>query len=543
MGQMSPLFAILLACQPDPGKGGQPEQTDTPQSRSDTPPEAAAPAPTLKRLTTPQYTHAMRDLFGEGLVLPATLEPDQRIEGLYSVGAARTSISSYGVEKYESAAYSVAQQVLTDPARRDLWVGCTPADIVDDACAAEVLAPLGRRAWRRPLTTDELDTVVSLADEAAAALEDFDAGLEFGIAAILTSPHFLYRVEVGDGADAPEGAYGDHEMASRLSFFLWNTIPDEELLDAADAGELTADAGLAAQVDRMLADDRARDGVRALYTEMLHLDELDELNKDTLVFTYMRDTLGASAREETLLGVEALAFEDDGSYLDLFTARRTFLDRELAALYDVPAPSPDGFGETWLPDDSGRQGFFGQASFLALNAHAVSTSVTLRGIFVREVLLCQEIPEPPANANTSIPEVDADSPTMRERIAVHLEVEECASCHRLTDPIGLGFENFDGLGRWRVTENGAQIDASGELDGVGFSDGVALGQTVAEHPRTPGCMTRTALQYATGELAEHIDTGLLDWHTLGFEGEGHRVLWLLRDVALSPAFRQVGEVE
>lgn len=540
---MSPLFAVLLACQPDPGPGAAKQQTDTPEPRAATPPDAPATSPTLKRLTTPQYTNAMRDLFGGGLILPATLEPDQRIEGLYSVGAARTTISSYGVEKYESAAFSVARQVMADPARRERWVGCTPADTVDDACAAEVLGPLGRRAWRRPLTTTELDTIVSLADEAARELDDFDAGLEFGIAALLTSPHFLYRVEIGDGAEAPDAAYGDHEMASRLSFFLWNTIPDEELLDAAAAGELTEDAGLEAQVDRMLADDRARDGVRALFSEMLHLDELDELNKDPVVFTYMRDTLGASAREETLLGVEALVFDDDGAYMDLFTTRRTFLNRELAALYDVPAPEREGFGETWLPEDEGRQGIFGQASFLALNAHAVSTSVTLRGIFVREVVLCQTIPEPPANANTAIPEVDADARTMRERIAVHLEVEECASCHRLTDPIGLGFENFDGLARWRTTENGAEIDPSGELDGVGFADGTGLGQTVAAHPRAPTCMARTALQYATGDLAEQIDMGLLDWHTAGFSGGGHRVLWLLRDVALSPAFRQVGEVE
>lgn len=540
---MSPLLPILLACQPEPGAGIGQQENASPIERATAPPDIDAPTPALKRLTTPQYANALRDLFGAGLVLPASLEPDQRIEGLYSVGAARTSISSYGVEKYESAAFSVAGQVMEDEHRRARWVTCAPTDIVDDACAGEVLSDLGEHAWRRPLTTAELDTVVSLADEAASELGDFHAGLEFGIAALLTSPHFLYRVELGDEADAPPHAHGNYEMASRLAFFLWNTIPDRELLEAAAAGELTTDAGIASQVDRMLADDRARDGVRGLYTEMLHLDELDELNKDTVVFTYMRDTLGPAAREETLLGIEAIAFEEDGSYLELFDTQRTFLNRELAALYDVPAPVEDGFGETWLPVDGGRTGFFGHASFLALNAHAVSTSVTLRGIFVREVLLCQDIPEPPANADTSIPEVDASSPTMRDRIAVHLEVEECASCHRLTDPIGLGFENFDGLGRWRLTENGAPIDPSGELDGVAFADGEDLGQTVAQHPRAPACMTRTALQYATGGLVDHIDADLLDWHTLGFESEGHRILWLLRDVALSPAFRQVGEVE
>jgi len=540
---MTAILALLLAC----GTGADVPAGDSAEAsgvtRAALPPDAAAMAPSLKRLTRPQYVHAMRDLFGSGLVLPASLEPDQRIEGLYAVGAARTTISSYGVEKYESTAFSIAEQVMADPERRERWVTCTPSDTVDDACAAEVLEALGRQAWRRPLTSTELDTVVSIADEAAAVLDDFDAGLEFGIAALLTSPHFLYRVELGDEAGSPDGGYGDHEMASRLSFFLWDTIPDAELHAAAASGELTTEAGLEAQVDRMLADPRARDGVRALFSEMLHLDELDALSKDPTVFTSMSETLGPAAREETLLGIEAMAFEDDAPYLELFTARRTFLDRELAALYAVPAPSPDGFGETWLPADGPRFGLFGQASFLALNAHAVSTSVTLRGIFVREVLLCQDIPDPPANANTSIPEVDASAPTMRDRIRVHLEVEECASCHRLTDPIGLGFENFDGLGQWRTIENGSEIDPSGELDGIAFSDGAALGAAIAAHPRTPYCMTRTALQYATGDLAGTLDAELLDWHTLGFEGEGHRLLWLLRDVALSPAFRQVGEVE
>ncbi len=534
--------ALAVGCKPETvppvdkrGDSGLADRGDVP--------EVAAPPPTVKRLTEAQYANAMHDLFGGDVVLPASLEPDIRIEGLFAVGAARTTVSSYGVEKYEQAAYTISSQVLGDPTMRARWVTCEPAGTTDDACAEEVLAALARHAWRRPATTDELDTLVSLADEAAAILGDFDSGLQYGMAAVLMSPYFLYRVELGDGPDTPDGGYDDYELASRLSFFLWNTIPDSELLSAAEAGALTTDAGLAAQLDRMLADDRVHQGVRNLFSEMFRLDELDELSKDPLVFTYMRDTLGADAREETLLGVEALVFEDDGSYLDLFTTQRTFLNRDLAALYDVQAPARDGFGEAWLDPQAGRRGFLGQASFLALNAHAVSTSATLRGIFVREVLLCQEIPEPPANANTAIPEVDASAPTMRDRIKVHLEVEECASCHRLTDPIGLGFENFDGLGRWRDGENGATIDASGDLDGSAFADAWQLGEAVATHPRTPTCMTRTALQYATGNLAEEIDEELLDWHTLGFRSEGERVLWLMRDVALSPAFRQVGEVE
>lgn len=528
---MLPALLMLLACE-----GGTAVER-TPFDRGQAPDPVVA-APTLKRLTEVQYRNVMASLFGDGIILPSSLEPDQRVEGLFAVGSAYTTISSYGVEKYESAAYDIAEQVMADPDLRSAWLDCEPAGTIDDACAEQSLAVLGLHAWRRPLQQAELDLLVDIAAQAASALGDFHAGLEFSWAAVLMSPNFLYRVELGD-----DGAYDDWEMASRLSFFLWNTTPDAELLDAAAAGELTTDAGLQAQVDRMLADDRIVDGVRNLFSEMLQLDLLDDLNKDTTVFTYMTDSFGASAAEETLRGVEALVLEDDGSYLDLFTTQRTFLDRTLAAIYDVPAPARDGFGEAWLPDDGGRRGFFGQASFLALHAHATSSSATRRGIFVREVVLCQPIPEPPADANTAIPEVSEDARTLRERIAVHLEDPVCAACHELTDPIGLGFENFDGLGMWRDLENGAQIDPSGSLDGKAFADAWQLGQAVAEHSQTGPCFTRTVLQYATGQLDEQLDEDLTGWHEDGFAWAGHSVLWLLRDVALSPGFRLAGEVQ
>lgn len=526
------VLPLLAAC----GGDSDPVATDT--GRGVVPEPAQVGEPRLKRLTATQYARAMADLFDDDLVLPSSLESDERVEGLYAVGSAFTSISSYGVEKYEAAAYSIAAQVMADPDLRERWLPCEPAGSTDDACAEESIALLGLHAWRRPLDQGELDLLVDIAAEAGSTLGDFHAGLEYAWAGLLMSPWFLYRVELGDGE-----RYDDWELASRLSFFLWNTIPDDDLLDAAAAGELSTDAGLAAQVDRMMADGRIYDGVRNLYTEMLQLDLLDDLNKDPTVFTYMSDELGASAREETLRGIEALVLEDDGSYLDLYTSQRTFLDRTLATIYDVPAPAREGFDEAWLDLSQGRRGFFGQVSFLALHAHATSTSATRRGIFVREVVLCQTIPDPPANANTAIPEASQDAPTLRDRIAVHLEDPTCASCHELTDIIGLGFENFDGLGMWRDTENGATIDPSGELDGAAFGDAWDLGRVVADHPHTGPCMTQTMLQYATGQLAEELDEDLLAWHAQGFAGSGHSVLFLMRDVALSPGFRLAGQVQ
>lgn len=511
--------------------------------RAATAPSTPLPPERLRRLTHVQYRNAVRDLFGSGVGEVSSLEADERIEGLFAVGSAHTTISSYGVEKYEAAAYAVAAQALADPVARSRWLTCTPQGTRDDGCAATVLEELGRVAWRRPLSAEELDTLTRLAAEGAVALGDFDAGLEFAVAALLMSPSFLYRVE-RVGADA---RYEDWSLASRLSFFLWNSIPDAALLSAAEAGELQSEAGLAAQVDRMLLDPRAVEGVRSFFGELLWLDALDSLSKDPVVFPYMSDSLGPSAREEALLGVEHLVFVEEGSYLTLFTTQRAFVDRTLAALYNVPAPVMEGFGEVRLSAEGGRRGLLGSAAFLVPNAHAVSTSATRRGIFVREVLLCQPIPDPPADANTAIPEVSADAPTMRERIAVHLEDPFCASCHQLTDPIGLALETFDGLGRQRLTENGAPIDPSGVLDGASFADAWGLGAAVAAHPQTGPCLTQKMLQYATGALAEELDPALLSWHAEGFGAAGHQVLWLMRDVALSPAFRQsgteVGEAE
>jgi hypothetical protein len=257
----------------------------------------------------------------------------------------------------------------------------------------------------------------------------------------------------------------------------------------------------------------------------------------------MTEEIGPSAKEETLLGIEHLVFQEDGDLRDLLTTRRTFLNRELAALYNVPAPAREGFGETTLPEEEQRRGLLGQASFLALQSHAVATSPTLRGLFIREVLLCQPLPDPPANVDTSIPEASAEAPTMRERIAAHLEVESCASCHILTDPIGLGLENYDGLGGWRLTENSVTIDASGDVDGSPFNGPSELAEALAAHPSLGPCMAATVYRYAGGHVLAETEMELVDWHASGFEQEGHRLKWLLRDVATSPGFRRTGALE
>lgn len=528
------LLLLLTACTPDPVDTALPPRGEVPA--------VAPPAPVLKRLTQDQYRNALADLFLPGLVLPG-LEPDHEVDGLFALGAGTSAISPYGVEQYEAAAYAVAEQAMDDPDVRSQLVDCAPSTSVDQDCARDGLERLGRMAWRRPLTDDELNRLTDVTTLATQTLGDFDDGFEYGVAAILQSPHFLYRVELGESDGAGGFRYTDWEMATRLSFFLWNTLPDDELLLAAEAGELTTDAGLDAQVQRMLADERARAGMRAFFSQLYELHELDDLSKDPTVFVYMSEGLGDSAREETLLLLEHLVFEQDADFRELFTTRTTFLDRELAMLYDVPAPARDGFAETQLPTASGRRGLLGHASILANQAHAVSTSVTNRGVFVRERVLCFDINPPPANVDASIPEPNVDAPTMRERVAVHLEDPTCAGCHNYTDPIGLGLENFDGIGRWRTSENGATIDPAGDLDGDAFDDAWGLGQAVADHPDLGPCLTEMLVQYADGQRLGPGERELAEWHAEGFAISGHSVLWLMSDIAMAPGFRTTGAVQ
>jgi len=507
-------------------------------------PEVVLPSPTLRRLTRPQYDNAIHALLGEGLLLPASLEPDETTDGLRAIGASLTTISPRGVEQYEDAAFELVEQALADEELRANLVGCEPSSVDDPLCAEEVLSDFGLLAWRRPLSDEELTALVDIAGEAGTVLDDFYQGLAYGLAGILQSPNFLFRVELGeDDPETGERRFSGYEMASRLSFLLWNTIPDRALLNAAEIGALTDDEGLAAQVERMMADPHFEDGVRALFTDMWTLHELEDLTKDPTIFTHMSPEVGSSATEETLLGVIDNVVESDGDFRELFTTRKTFLDRKMASIYNVRAPVREGFAEAVLEVSEGRRGFLGQASFLALQSHPVNTSATLRGQFVREVLLCQYIPPPPSDVDTSIPEASATAVTLRERVAVHLEDEYCATCHKITDPIGLGFEQFDGLGHYRTLEGGAKIDPSGDLDGKRFKDAWELTDAIAHHEELAGCLARTALAYGSGHSVTDGEEDAVDYLRDGFTYMGHSTQFLLADMIMSPAFRLAGEME
>lgn len=538
------LLVLTSACTGSPDRQPEAPPADEPPAVLDrTPPDFSRlsyevqPAG-LRRLTEPQYRNAVRTLFGPDIVIPSRLEPDSEIGGLVELGASRTSISRRGVEAYEAASYELAEQAMESGALRARLVPCEPAGAEDAACARQALSGFARIAWRRSLTDAELDRLTTVSTRAGATLGDFHQGLVFGLAAVLQSPKFLFRQELGRATIDGVPAFDDHELATRLSFFLWDDLPDAALLDAAEQGRLTSEDGLAEQVERMLQDPRARRGIRTFFTEILELNHLDEVNKAPEIFPSISPDLAPSAREETLRVIEHLIFEERGDYRDLMTTRRTFLNPKLAALYDVRAPSREGFAEVMLPADGKRLGLLGHASFLALHSHPVSTSPTLRGIFVREKLLCEIIPDPPADVDTSIPEPSGRAPTLRARIDEHLSVQACAGCHGLVDPIGLALENFDGIGRYRELDNGVPIDASGRIAGSEFEGPEDFAQILRTHPSLTTCLVTKMFRYATGrvEIAEG-EQELLDTLHDAFAASGYDTLTLVRNIALSPGFR------
>lgn len=498
-----------------------------------------------QRLTRAQYSNAIRDIFGADVVVPSALEPDVAVDGLDAVGASESTVSSRGIEQYESAAFAIGNQIANDPKLRARLVGCAPTSVDDAACARTFVAAVGPKVYRRPITEPEIASVVTVITSAGKALSSFEKGIAYGVARMLQSPHFLYRVSFGEADPENPGKrrHTAYELATRLSFFLWNSVPDDALYDLAKSGAIFQYDRLASEVERMLASPKAHEGVRTFVADWLRLAELDNLTKDSKLFTTYTADLGPNAREETLRVFESLVFDDDADIRDFLTTRRTFVTPKLAAMYQVFAPLASGYARINLPADGQRRGYLGHLSFLAQNAHPTSSSATLRGKFVREKLLCSPIPVPPVNLNTGFPEANAQARTLRERAVIHFAEPGCAGCHKLMDPIGFGLETYDGIGRTRVKENGAPIDTRGDLDGTAFDGPASLAQAVHDHPALPKCITRNVYRYAFGSEVVTFEEPTMAALLERFKASRYRMKALLTAVATSPAFRAHGDAK
>lgn len=545
-----PRIALALLVSSVPTLLGCEGYVDTGPARGgrmfDGPPAEAAPGPAVfPRLTASQYTTAIVDVLGPGLPRVA-LEQDTNPYLFFSIGAASTTLSELGAQQYEEAAHRIARTVFEDPARREALVGCAPAS-ADDACARAFLDRVGTRLFRRPLEAAEVDRWAAVAAELAAG--DPWRGLRFALAGMLQSPRFLYRVELGEPDPERPGElrYTDLEMASRLSFLLWNAPPDEALLEAALAGELRGPEGVREHAIRMVEDPRARRAVHAFFAQYLDLGRLEglERERDPELYPAMTETLGRSMRTEIELLVDDLVFRRDADVRELFRTRRTFVNDELAALYGVDAPgaSPIAFVPVELPADGRRAGLLTLGAFLAMNAHPTETSPTLRGKYVRERLLCELVPPPPPEVDTTLAPDPGMPRTLRERLDLHRSEPVCASCHQAIDPPGFLFEGFDSIGAERTLDNGYPVDTTGDLDGVALTEGRELGELLAEDPRVSMCMVRQLYRHATGRLEVRGESAGLAELERTFAASGHRFVDLLIELASSDLYRRALAVD
>lgn len=510
--------------------------------------ENVAGEASLRRLSADQYRNIVEDVFGPSLDIGGYFEPDLRIGGLFAVGSGKIGITPAGMEQYDAMARSIASQVV-DADHRAQMIPCTPraATAPDDACARTFLARVGRLLQRRPLADTQLNAYVAAARIAAETTGDFYQGLELSLAGMLSSPQFLFRDAVSVPARGGAQMLDAYSKATQLSFFLWNAAPDLLLLDAADRGALDTPRGLAREVDRMMASPRIEDGVRAFFIDNFQFDRIAVLTKDAALFPEFSAKVADDAREQTLRTVVDVVLHQNGDYRDIFSTRKTFLTQQLGSIYRVPVISnaPNGAPDTWeeyeFPADDPRAGILTHISFTALHSPAGRGSPTLRGKALREIVMCQTVPAPPGNVEFNIIN-DTANPmyrTARKRLAAHASNPVCAGCHKITDPIGLALENFDGQGKFRSAENREEIDSSGTLDGVSYKDARGLAQAVHDNPAAPRCLVDRLSSYAIGRLPTAGEKPWIARLQQAFKTSDYRVPALMRAIAVSPEFYTV----
>jgi hypothetical protein len=490
----------------------------------------------LRRLTRDQWSNAVRDLLAlTARPSSSALSPDE------TVGAFRSNTVSAATDLMTTQYMEEAERVArANVARLESLVPCDRAALGDDACAALFVERLGLRAYRRPLTAEEKSRYQAIYK--AFRPGGVPEGLRVVVQTLLQSPNFLYHVELNDpppgGAVVPVGPFA---VAARLSFLLWNTIPDQPLFDAAAGGKLNAPDGLRAQVDRMLRDGKARDGLTTFVTQWLDIDDIGGLGKDTKVFPLYSSALRDAMRAETVNFFDAVVRRGDGKLDTLLTSSSSPIDGGLFGLYGAERPASFVAGAMVPLDATQRAGLLTHASLLATHAHANQTSPVSRGVLVRKNFLCQDLPDPPPNVNSTPPDPRPDA-TTRERFAEHKKAANCAGCHRLIDDVGFGFERYDGIGAYRPMENGKPVDASGvlvatrDMDGP-FHGAVELAQRMARSKEVEECVGRQMFRFALGRYESDADKCAIDRLNSEFSNAGRDVRALVGAIVTSDPFR------
>jgi hypothetical protein len=504
------------------------------------PDEPLDPGPTLpRRLNRFEYDNTVRDLFGEDLGLARDFLAEEESLG-FDNNARALQVTPVHAEQFMSGAETLAARA---GERMGALLPCDPAEIGDAACLRAFVSTFGERAWRRPLEADEVDRLVGLYDVAVDLGGDrpLRDAFEMVIEALLQSPHFLYRVEVGEPVPGRPDLrrLTDHELASRLSYLVWRSMPDDTLLAEADAGRLRYPEQLAAQARRMVEDPRARDGLWTFFEQWLEVEEVLHLDRDPRYYPDWTPEQGEALYEQARRFVDHVAWSPDADLRALFGAPYTFADGDLARTYGLSGAAGAAFQQTF-PDDR-LAGVLTLPAVMAATSKPNMTSPIHRGIFVRERLLCTPLPPPPADIVVVPPDPDPNL-TTRETFTEHSSNVACKGCHQLIDPVGFGFEHFDAVGRWRDTENGRPVDSAatliGTLDVDGDYGGAAeMGRALADSEHAHRCVTMQFFRFAYGRGETGVDACALDRLYAGYVESGYDFGALVAQLATDESFR------
>ena len=424
--------------------------------------------------------------------------------------------------------------------RKQIFV-CEPTSPADVACAERILSRMARLAYRRPVTRGDRDTLMTFFENGRREGGSFDAGIQFALERLLVDPDFLLRVH----ADRSDGRISDVELASRLSFFLWASVPDDALLAAAERGDLSKPATLEQQVRRMLADPRAMTAlVDDFASQWLNLRRVDEVVVHPDFYPDFDDNLLAAFTQETRLFVESTVREDR-SVSDLLRADYTFVNERLARHYKIPGIYGTRFRRVALPNPDQRGGLLAQGAILSATSYPDRTSPVLRGKWLLDNIIGVYVPPPPPDVNTTLPEVRPGTlpPSIRERLAQHRTNPVCGSCHAVIDPPGFALENFDAIGGWRtIDESGKPVDAVGTTVGGASIDGIkGLRELLLRNPdRFPSTLTEKLMAYALGRRLEYYDRPAIRQIVHAAAAHNYRWSSLILGIVNSPAFLMRG---
>lgn len=439
--------------------------------------------------------------------------------------------SRVAVDAFETIAIDVSTRLLSDQARRDTVVGCTPQGVSDVGCMQHFVDTFGRRAFRRPLSSEESADFMTLASSWASQDGDFYSGVDAALRAFLQSTAFLYRIELGQEVAGQPGLYqlDDYELATRMSYLVWGSTPDDALLDDAERGALSSPLGRRAAAARMLDDTRALRQVDRFHAMWLSYDQMP-----------LPAALASAMRAETSALIDRVVFDQRGSWLELFTASETFVDATLAQHYGLDAP-PDPSGAWVDATAAGRQGLLSQGSFLSAASNPGDTSPTKRGKLIRNRLLCQTIPPPPPEVSVDEPPDTTSDCKWDAYAANRASGAGCAGCHNQMDLVGFGLENYDMQGRYRAHDDGKPhcvIEGKGEFSesGESFEGPAGLSAMLVDSGFLGGCMVQHLMQFAAGRALADDDDALVSMLAESFEESDHRFGELVLAIVASDAF-------